>query len=257
MLAHPEGFLDNRRIANFDGRAVNTLVAGELDDEPGRELLVFTWPGGLYRVDPTGPDGTWVKTKLGDIAGRVRDAVVLPGAAREIATVSRNGTLQILRLTADGPVWTTVYEAPMGMGRIALRPGSTPANTVLYSTHDDGRILRHARPASGRWVTETIYLGPQGPRGIAAGRFFEDPKVEGVAIYGYSGRVEILSRMGDGAWRVETIFKDPDKGHWVAVCEVDGRNATQELVASGFGGRIVLLARPVGYGRGELRASED
>ena len=143
---------------------------------------MFTWPGGLYRVDPTGPDGTWVKTRLGDIAGRVRDAVVLPGDAHEVATVSRNGTLSILRLTPEGPLWTTVYEAPMGMGRIALRPGSTPANTVLYTTHDDGRILRHARPASGRWVTETIYLGPQGPRGIAAGRFYADPKVESVAI---------------------------------------------------------------------------
>ena len=78
-----------------------------------------------------------------------------------------------------------------------------------------------------------------------------------MAIYGYSGRVELLSRKGEGAWQVQTIFKDPDKGHWVAVCEVDGRNATQELVASGFGGRIVLLARPVGYGRTELATSED
>ena len=145
----------------------------------------------------------------------------------------------------------------MGKGRIALRPESTAANTVLYTTHDDGRILRHARPASGRWVTETIYLGPQGPRGIAAGRFFADPKVESIAIYGYSGRVEILSRRGDGSWSAETVLKDPDKGHWIAVCEVDGRNATQELVASGFAGRIVLLARPVGYGRSELATSED
>jgi len=257
VLAHPEGFLDNRRIAHFEGLAVNTLVAGELDDQPGRDLLVFTWPGGLWRVDPTGPHGTWVKTKLGDIEGRVRDAVVLPGPDREVATVSRNGTVQLLRLTPEGPAWTKIYEAPMGMGRIALRPGSTRANTVLYTTHDDGRILRHVRPASGKWATETIYLGPQGPRGIAAGRFFADPKVESVALYGYSGRVEILSRKGDGAWKVETVLKDPDKGHWVAVCEVDGRNATQELVASGFGGRIVLLARPVGYGRPELAASED
>lgn len=263
VIAHPEGFLDNRRIAHFEGRAVNTLVAGELDGRPGKELLVFTWPGGLWRVDPTGPHGTWLTTRLGDVEGRIRDAVVLPGTgrpkdvAKEIATVSRNGRLRILTLTAEGPVWTTVYEASMGMGRIALRPGSTRLLTVLYSTHDDGRILRHVRPASGTWVTETIYLGPQGPRGIAAGRFFADPEVESVAIYGYSGRVEILSRKGDGAWQAETILKDPDKGHWVAVCEVDGRNATQELVASGFAGRIVLLSRPAGYGRSELTTSED
>ncbi|MFV1959292.1 MAG: hypothetical protein ACC662_07750, partial [Planctomycetota bacterium] len=48
VLAHAEGYLEHRRIARIEGRAVNTLVAGELDGRPGRELLLFTWPGGLY-----------------------------------------------------------------------------------------------------------------------------------------------------------------------------------------------------------------
>ena len=111
-------------------------------------------------------------------------------------------------------------------------------------------MLRHARDGAGAWATETIYLGPQGARGLVAGRFDADASVETVAVYGYSARVEMLSRRGT-AWKVETLFRDRDKGHWLAVAELDGRNSTDEIVASGYGARIVMLSRPVGYGRTE------
>jgi hypothetical protein len=139
----------------------------------------------------------------------------------------------------------------MGMGRLALAPASTGAGPVLYATHDDGRILRAARGAGGAWRTEVIYHGPLGPRGVVAGPFDEDPAVETVAVFGYSGKVELLTRGPEG-WRAETIFEDRDKGHWLAVAELDGRNGTREILTSGYSGRIVLLSRPPGYGRAEL-----
>lgn len=249
--------VDGRLIGRIEGREIHTLVAGDLDPRtPGREVLVFTRPGGLYRLCPDGEHGGFSLTKLMDLEGRVRDAVVLPaakGRTPSIATVARTGRLELLTLTTDGPSWETIYAAPMGKGRIALRPGSTPTNTVLYTTHDDGRILRHARAADGTWQHETIYLGPQGPRGIAAGAFAADPTTETVAIFGYSRRVELLTR-GERGWTVETLFEDLDKGHWLAAAELDGRNATRELILSGYSGRIVLLARPPGFGRKELAA---
>ena len=244
VVAYPHKALDNRLIARFEGREIHTIVAGDLDPRTdGRELLVFTRPGALYRVTPTGPDGTWVTTLLQELPGRVRDAVPFGDA---IATVSRTGRLALLRVGEDGPRWETVYEAPMGMGRIAH---AKKRRNVLYTTHDDGRILRHERGDAG-WRTETIYLGPEGPRGIAAGRFDADPAVETVAVFGYSGKVQLLSRRAE-RWQVETLFEDTDKGHWLAVAEVDGRNATREIVSSGYSGRIVLLNRPAGYGRSE------
>jgi hypothetical protein len=71
--------------------------------------------------------------------------------------------------------------------------------------------------------------------------------VETVAVYGYAGKVQLLTR-GEKGWSVETLFVNDRKGHWLCAAELDGRNATDELVASGFGGRVVLLARPPGYG---------
>ena len=67
---------------------------------------------------------------------------------------------------------------------------------------------------------------------------------EGVdAIFGYSGKVELLTRVGD-RFTAETLFVDRDKGHWLARAELDGRNETDELLLSGYGSRIVLLTRP-------------
>jgi hypothetical protein len=225
------------------GREIHTIVAGDVDPaSDGPELLLFTRPGGLYRVTPTGRDGTFACAHLGDIPGRVRDALVL--GPNEIATVSATGTLDLLRLTPRGPVWSTLCEAETGFGRLAAAP-ERPG--VLYTTLDDGRILRHERDA-GAWRHETIHDGPLGPRGIAAGAFSDDPRRETVAIFGYSGRVEILTR-GEGSWSAETVFVDRDKGHWLAAAELDGRNRTRELLLCGYGGRVVLLARPPGYGR--------
>jgi len=232
VVGYSHGALDNRLIAHLSGREIHTIVAR------GQELIVFTRPGGLFRITPTGKDGRFETKLVQELPGRVRDAVLLPDGS--IATVSRKGRLRLLRLTEKGPQWTTIYEAPMGKGRIAHQGG------VLYTTHDDGRVLRHERRGN-EWRTETIYNGPQGPRGIAAGRFYDDAAVESVAVFGYSGKVQLLSRR-DTLWKVETLFEDTDKGHWLCAAELDGRNGTLELISSGYSGRIVLLARPPGYG---------
>jgi hypothetical protein len=131
----------------------------------------------------------------------------------------------------------------MGMGRMAIRAKRGTGGLVLYTTHDDGRILRHERLPSGDFATSVIYRGAQGPRGIAAGRFAEDPGTETVAVFGYSKNVELLTRGATG-WAAETIFVDRAKGHWLCAAELDGRNETDEILLSGYSGRIVLLARP-------------
>jgi hypothetical protein len=259
VLAYAQGAVDHRLIAYVPGMEIHTIVAGDFDPRtPGAELLVFTRPGGLYRSTPTGRDGGWETTRIAELDGRVRDAIEMPpetGRPREVACVSRAGWLRLLRITQQGPEWETVYEAPMGLGRLALRPAASGGALVLYTTHDDGRVLRHERGADRAWRTEVVYHGPQGPRGVVAGRFDADPSVETVAVFGYSGLVELLSRRPEGAWSVETIFRDRHKGHWLAAAELDGRNGTDEILTSGYGARIVLLARPPGAGRVELVSS--
>ena len=94
-----------------------------------------------------------------------------------------------------------------------------------------------------------------GRRGIVAGRFHADPQTESIAVFGYSKKVQLLTRER-GSWRVETIFEDVDKGHWLAVGELDGRNATDEIILSGYGARVVLLARPPGYGLAPSTATD-
>jgi hypothetical protein len=254
VVPHESGVLDGRLIAHLPGREIHTVLAGDLDPtSAGAELLLFTRPGALYRVAPTGPHGTFETTHLSDVPGRVRDAVVLEVGedSAEIACVDRTGRLRILEMTRQGPRWRVIYEAPMGMGRVALRPRHPDDSTVLYATHDDGRVLRHERGERGDWTTEAIFLGPQGPRGLAAGRFSEDPGRETVAVYGYCGKVHLLSR-GEEGWAAETIFTSRQAGHWLAPGELDGRNSTDELVLCGFDGRVALLSRPPGYGRREL-----
>jgi len=260
LTFHPHGAADFRLIAHLPGREIHTIVAGDVDPaQGGKELLLFTRPGGLYRVSPTGKDGTFETVHLEDLPGRVRNAVVLPerdGSSPEIATVSRTGRLELLTMTSRGPRWSTLYEDSMGMGRIVCSTNANDPNIVLYARHEDGRIMRFEKPSSGDWSSETIYRGPQGPRGIAAGAFCSDRGTETVAVFGYSSEVVLLSRRGKEPWSEEVIFKDRDKGHSLAVAEVDGRNATPEIIGSGYGGRIFVLARPPGYGV-KCRSGQD
>ena len=261
LVAHGTGVLDHRLVAHLPGREIHTLLAVDWDARrPGDELLAFTRPAGLFQLAPRsdGQDG-FDALLLEELDGRIRDALVLPRREPtdpiQIATVSRAGRLALLQPTPSGPVWTSVFERPMGMGRLALAPApdSADAGIVLYTTADDGCIVRHERNLAGAWTNELIYAGPQGPRGIAAGRFHADANIESVAVFGYSGRVELLTRAADG-WHAETLFEDRDKGHWLAVAELDGRNTTDELIGSGYGSRIVLLSRPPGYGRSQVLA---
>jgi hypothetical protein len=245
-----KGELDSRRIANLDEREVHTLVAGDLLPwAEGNELIAFTEPGGLYLLTEWG-GGEFDVELVTELSGRVRDAVLLPpdaeGAAPGIVTVSRDGRLEILSWSDSGPKWYPVHELPMGMGRVACDRSN--GELVIYNTCDDGTIWRHAPTAAGDFAHEMIYAGPQGPRGIALGRFRDNGR-ESLAIFGYSGRVELLTNQ-PGGWTVETLFTDRDKGHWLAAGEFDGRNATDELLLAGYGGRVVLLSRPPGYGLG-------
>lgn len=249
---HPHQAFDTNVVAYLPGFEIHTIVAGDLDpDRSGNEILVFTRPGRLFLVtaNPQAPSGFDTKL-LQEIPGRIREALVLPakpGEAPEIATVSVAGKLELLRLTPSGPQWRTIAERPMGMGRIAMRPQRDAEPLLLYTSCDDGVVLRHERDAAGAWKSETIYAGPQGPRGVAAGRFHEDPSKETIAVFGYSKEVHVLTRESSG-WSVESVFTDRDKGHWLCAAELDGRNGTDEILASGYGGRIVLISRPPGYG---------
>lgn len=252
IVAWPNLVLDYRLVASLEGREVHTLAAGQLDPStPSPEIIAFTVPGGVYTITPTGPDGRFEAKHLADHVGRVRQAVVLPpsgDAASAVVTVARNGRLALLEINDGGVKWRTIYETEMGMGRVAVGSGGPNRSTVLYSTLDDGRILRHEQQNITNWVTQVIYNGPQGPRGIAAGQFTDDSAAETIVIGGYSKKVELLSRVGD-RWQAETIFEDSEKLHWLAAAELDGRNTTREVVITGYGGRIVYLARPPGTAR--------
>lgn len=246
VRSYAHGPVDGRLIAWIPGHEIHTLIAGEVDGaRPGPELLAFTSPGALWRISPDAPDGNFTVAKLFDLPSRVRDAVLLPhlaGAAAPIAVATRGGAIRILRLAADGPQWEEVHRVEQGRGRLALAPGAAPGAELLYSTSDDGRIFRHARGAEG-WTTETIHRGAPGPRGVAAGRFVADPRVESVAIFGYGADCELLTRAPDGAWTAERLFTDRDSGHWLCAAELDGRNDTDEIALCGYGARVVLLAR--------------
>jgi hypothetical protein len=259
IVAWPNLILDYRLIASLPGREIHTLVAGQLDpSSPEPEVVAFTVPGGVYQISPTGPHGTFEWKHLGDHVGRVRQALVLPANGAEppgIVTASRNGRLELLHVSGGKAHWQPIYETEMGMGRVAMRAPKAGQAVTLYSTLDDGRILRHEQRDGTNWVTEVIYNGPQGPRGIAAGQFDADPEVETVIIFGYSRKVELLSCHAN-EWQAQTIFEDAEKGHWIAAAEIDGRNNTRELVATGYGGRIFYLSRPPGYGREKVSATQ-
>lgn len=251
VRTYASGASDHRLIARFPGCEVHTLVAGDLDPRvDGQELLVFTRPGALYRVTPNGPHGEFESTLLQELPGRVRDAVVLPlregEASPRIATVARVGELALLQIAADGPRWEVLHSAPVGRGRLSLAPPRAGRGVVLYSTQDDGVILRHGERPDG-WQTEVVYRGAPGPRGVKAACFDADTTLEQLVVFGYSKEVELLTRRG-ARWTAETLFTDRAAGHWLDVIEIDSRNATPEIIGSGYGGRIFMLARPPGYG---------
>ncbi len=261
IVVHRDGTMDTARIAAFPAEELHTAVAGDLDlSRPGSELLVFTHLGNVYEPRARSGGFEFDVVKRAQLAGRVRQALLLPSgpaaaapaAAPWIAGICRTGEVLLMRAAAnDGLEVRELLKEPMGFGRIARRRSAPGEREVLYVTRDDGVVLRLAVKGAveGEWTREVIYAGPQGPRGIAAGRFDPDPAVETVAVFGYSARVELLSRRaGESAWKVEVLFEERDKGHWLEAVEVDGRNATDELMGSGYGSRIFLLARPPGTG---------
>lgn len=250
---HPQGGFDTNVIAYLPGNEIHTLIAENLDPtRPGTELLAFTRPGALYQLQPDpAPDNTFSCRRVDTLPGRVRDAAILRspnGDTIGVATASRDGQLRLLQFDKSQPIWTTLYKTNSGLGRLAVRPPNPQRPIVLYVTCDDGRIVRLEQRRNGSFDSQIIFTGPQGPRGLAAGRFHEDPAVESVAIFGYDTHVQLLTRRDHEQWQAETIFQDTDKGHWLAVGEVDGRNATDELILSGYSARVVLLSRPPGYG---------
>lgn len=249
---HAQGGFDSRVIAYLPGREIHTLVAADLDDaRAGLELFVFTSPGGWYRVEPDGEAELPFRCMIvSELPGRVRDAVVLarPGkSGSRLVTVSRAGDLSELTFDDGSPSWRKLYQTDMGLGRIAARTDLVSSLTVLYVTADDGRVIRLHEREDGGFDPEVIYNGPQGPRGIVAGRFHADPDREAVAVFGYSREVVLLTREST-AWVSQTIFADIDRGHWLATGEFDGRNATDEIILSGYGSRVVMLARPPAFG---------
>lgn len=246
VRAHADASFDTKLVARFPAEEIHILQGGDLDPAtPGHELLVFTHPGHVYLLDRA-----LAPRQLASVEGRIRQTVLLPtedGTAPWIAGAARSGELYLLRL-ADGALeMRVVTSEPCGFGRLALAPASRPGQSVLYATRDDGLVLRFEQRGEA-WQRELVYAGPQGPRGLAAGRFDADPAVETVAVFGYSARVELLSRRAGEPWRVETLLEDRDKGHWLETAELDGRNATDELLCSGYGKRVLLLAREPGYG---------
>ena len=255
VRAHADASFDTKLLARFPSEEIHILQGGDLDPAAdGNELLVFTHPGHIYLVD-----ASLGARRIATVEGRVRQTVLLPaepGSAPWIAGAARSGEVYLLRLGAGALETRVVSSEPCGFGRIALAPGSRPGESVLYATRDDGLVLRFEQRGEA-WQRELVYAGPQGPRGIAAGRFDADPALETIAVFGYSGKVELLARRAGEPWRVETLFEDRDKGHWLETAELDGRNATDELLCSGYGKRVVLLARAPGYGLPPISATHS
>lgn len=233
-------------LARFPGEEIHALAVSSGDS--GESLLVFTHPGRVYEVpaagrgDPSQPYAPVLRMR-----GRVRQALRLPGRP-EIAAVSRAGEIALLRWDPGAVESSLISLEPSGVGRLAVMPSEPGSPLVLYACRDDGVILRLEETGGRRFRREILFAGPEGPRGIAAGRFDADPARETLAVFGYSKRVQLLSRNAAGGFDAETIFEDADKGHWLMAAELDGRNGTDEILGSGYSGRVFLLSRDPGYG---------
>jgi len=258
----PEGGIETRIVADFPGDEIHTLIGGSLGgpDEPP-VLLVFTRSGTIHRLGPErGPEAALRSTTLGALPGRVRDAARIPrsgSTGASIAAVTRAGQLALLRVAGDRIETRVILSEPTGLGRLALAPARAGRSPVLYVTRDDGAVLRLERGPENDWRRDIIYAGPQGPRGVVAGRFSANPEAETVAVFGYSRKVQLLTRSPGESWTARTIFTDADKGHWLATAELDGRNATDEILGSGYSGRIFLLSRPPGFGLDGVATDPD
>lgn len=237
--------VESREIGHVAGVEFHTVLAGDLGDEPGDELLAFAITGAVYRLLPEGSSGAFTLRTVGDVGGRVRDAVVTRGADGKVTMlgVSRRGDLLAMRLSAAGLQHAVLLHEDSGLGRIRSSPTSPG---VHYVTRDDGVLLRVELRADGTVDRQAILASDQGLRGVAPGRFFADGR-EAVAVYGYGKRVQLVSRAKAGAWQVEDLYVGPQKGHWLAAGELDGRNGTDELLATGFDGEMIVIARDPGY----------
>jgi nickel transport system substrate-binding protein len=264
VIAHRDGGFDTSLVLRYPAEELHTAIAGDLlRSRPGDELLVFTHLGNVYDVRrEAGAETGFVGPRHARLDGRVRQAILLPQGSEDrsdpfIACVTRNGEVMLLRMREQDFERQVILKEPMGFGRIASKPQTPGAPLVLYVIRDDGLVLRLAGKPGGEFQREAIYAGPQGPRGIAAGRFDADPDVETVAVFGYSKKVELLSRRGDeGPFEAKTIFEDVDRGHWLSTIEIDGRNSTDELIGSGYSGRVFQLARDPGHGMGGIPAEK-
>ena len=254
--------LDSVEIGHVAGEEFHTVLAADLlPAHPGDELLVFGLSGAVYELRAAEQPGDAFDMRLlARIDGRVRDAVVLPAVAGEppwLVGASRSGHLLGMRLGEDRLETRELAREQSGLGRVARRPAVGAASgEVVYATRDDGVLLRFEQQADGTWQREVIFVGAQGLRGVAAGRFFADGR-EAVAVYGYGRKVQLVSRQAAGPWQVETILTTADQGHWLAVGELDGRNSTDELIATGFGGQVLLIGRAVGYGLGDAAVDAE
>lgn len=238
--------IESREIGHAAGEEFHTVLAADLSPEPGAELLVFAISGAVYRLLPDAEGDGFALRQVGDVDGRVRDALVtrLPGSANAtVLGVSRRGDLLAMELRASGLTASVLLHEDSGLGRIA----AAPLAGVFYVTRDDGVLLRVAIDGEGEVERQPILATDQGLRGVAAGTFFADGR-EAVAVYGYNKIVQLVSREDGGEWQVEDVYTGAQKGHWLTVGELDGRNTTDELIATGFDGAIVLLSRPPGHG---------
>jgi hypothetical protein len=264
IYPHEKGGFDVNLVASVPELELHTFVAGDLlPSQPGEELLAFTRSGEAFQL-VRAPESLPYRLELRpltNLPGRVRDAVVLStqngGDGPRILAATRASEIVLMRLTAQGLEHDPILSEPMGFGRIARREGLPGEPEVVYATRDDGVVVRLEERTDGSWKRDAIYAGPQGPRGIVSGRFHEDPNTESIMVFGYSKKVQLITRLPGQPWRVETIFVDRGKGHWLAVAELDGRNGTQEVIGSGYGGRIFLLSRPPGYGVADIAVDPD
>jgi hypothetical protein len=253
IVVRPQPFakftLETDEIGHVAGEEFHTVLASDLlPEHPNAELLAFAISGAVYRLEPEGPDRAFSITKIADLGGRVRDALIVPATPKDTAPsilgVSRAGDLLSMKLTARGLTHRVLLHEDCGLGRIALSP-TVPG--VGYITRDDGLLVRFEIGANESVARQPMLATSQGLRGVAAGRFYSDGR-EAVACYGYGKIVQMVTRNHDGSFATEDLYTGEQKGHWLVAGELDGRNGTDELLATGFDGVMVLLSREPGYG---------